>query len=60
MSNLGTGLQFVGPLPGDTQNYAAYEAAVMTGGKAPDAAKDFIKYLTTAGAKKIFAAAGVD
>ena len=32
----------------------------MTGSKAQDAAKDFIKYLTTAPAKKIFAATGVD
>jgi molybdate transport system substrate-binding protein len=60
MSNLSQGIQFVGPLPGDTQNYTSYEAAVMSGGKATDAAKDFIKYLTTAGAKKIFAATGVD
>jgi len=60
MSNLSTGLQFVGPMPGETQNYTAYEAAVMSGGKAADAAKDFIKYLTTSGAKKIFAATGVD
>ena len=26
-SNLATGIQYVGPLPGDTQNYTAYEAA---------------------------------
>jgi molybdate transport system substrate-binding protein len=60
LSNLSTGIQFVGPLPGDTQNYTAYEAVVMSGSKAPGAAADFVKYLATAGAKKIFAAAGVD
>jgi molybdate transport system substrate-binding protein len=60
MSNLSTGLQFVGPLPGETQNYTTYEAAVMTGGNATAAARDFIRYLTTPGAKKIFAATGVD
>jgi molybdate transport system substrate-binding protein len=60
MSNLSTGLQFVGPLPGETQNYTTYEAAAMTGGKATDAARDFIRYLTTPGAKRIFAATGVD
>ena len=60
LSNLSQGIQFVGPLPGDTQNYTSYEAAVMTGGKAADAARDFIKYLTSPGAKKIFAASGVD
>src|SRR5262245_13365590 len=60
MSNLSQGLLFVGPLPGDTQNYTSYEAAVMSGGKATDAAKGFVKYLTTPVAKKIFAATGVD
>jgi molybdate transport system substrate-binding protein len=60
MSNLSQGIQFVGPLPGETQNYTSYEAAVMTGSKATDAARDFIKYLTSAGAKKICAASGVD
>ncbi len=32
----------------------------MTGSKSPDAARDFIKYLTTAPARKIFSASGVD
>jgi molybdate transport system substrate-binding protein len=59
-SNLSSGLQYVGPLPGDTQNYTAYEGAVMTGGKTQDAAKEFIRYLTSPGAKQIFSAAGVD
>jgi molybdate transport system substrate-binding protein len=59
-SNLATGLQYVGPLPGETQNYTAYEAAVMAGGKAPDAAKDFIRFLASAAGKQIFGAAGVD
>jgi molybdate transport system substrate-binding protein len=59
-ANLASGLQYAGPLPGETQNYTAYEAAVMTGGTAPDAAKDFIRYLTSAASKQIFSAAGVD
>ena len=60
ISNASTGLQYVGPLPGDTQNYTVYEAAVMAGSKSPDASRDFIKYLTTAPARKIFSASGVD
>jgi len=60
LSNLSQGIQFVGPLPGETQNYTAYEAVVMSGSKAAGPAADFIKYLATAGAKKIFAASGVD
>ena len=59
-SNEAMGLQYVGPLPGATQNYTSYEAAVMSSSKAQDAAKDLIRYLTTAAAKQIFAATGVD
>jgi molybdate transport system substrate-binding protein len=59
-SNLSMGLQYVGPLPADVQNYTAYEAAVMTGSKAADAAKDFVRFLTSPAAKQIFAASGVD
>jgi molybdate transport system substrate-binding protein len=59
-ANLATGLQYAGPLPGETQNYTAYEAAVMSSSKAPDAARDFVRYLTSAAAKQIFSAAGVD
>lgn len=55
-----TKLQLVGPLPSAVQNYTSYEAVVMTGGKAAEVAKDFIRYLTTPGAKRTFAAAGVD
>src|SRR5262245_42746119 len=60
MSNTSTGIQYVGPLPGAPPNYTAYEAAVMTGSKVADAAKDFVKFLTSAPAKKIFSAGGVD
>jgi molybdate transport system substrate-binding protein len=59
-SNESIGLQYVGPLPADVQNYTAYEAAVMSGGSATDAAKEFIRYLTTAAAKQIFASTGVE
>jgi molybdate transport system substrate-binding protein len=54
------GLQFVSPLPPDVQNYTPYEAAVMSGSKSADAAREFIKYLTTPAAKQLFTAAGVD
>jgi molybdate transport system substrate-binding protein len=54
------GLQFVGPLPADVQNYTVYEGVVMTGSKSEAAAKDFLKFMTTESAKKTFAAAGVE
>jgi molybdate transport system substrate-binding protein len=59
-TNEARGLQFVGPLPPDVQNFTVYEAVVMAGGKATDAARDFIRYLTLPAARQTFAAAGVD
>jgi molybdate transport system substrate-binding protein len=59
-TNEARGLQFVAPLPPDVQNYTPYEAAVMAGSKSADAAREFIRYLTTPAARQLFAAAGVD
>jgi molybdate transport system substrate-binding protein len=59
-SNESRGLQFVGPLPGDTQNYTVYEAVVMSESKTQDSSKALIKFLTTEAAKKTFAEAGVE
>jgi molybdate transport system substrate-binding protein len=59
-ANEATGLQFAGPLPAEVQNYTSYEAAVMTGGKSTDAAREFVRYLTGSAARQTFAAAGVD
>lgn len=54
------GLTFVGPLPADVQNYTAYVAAVMSEARAPDAGRDFVRYLTSAAAQRTFAATGVE
>jgi molybdate transport system substrate-binding protein len=54
------GIQLVGRLPADVQSYTNYEAVVFAGSKAADVAKDFIRYLATPAAKKMFAATGVD
>jgi molybdate transport system substrate-binding protein len=60
MANEARGLQFVTPMPAEVQNHTEYEAVVMTGGKTPGPAQEFVRYLTSAAAKKIFAAAGVE
>ena len=52
-------VQLAGPLPAGAQNFTNYVGVVMTGGNA-DVGKDFIRYLTTAGAKQIFSATGVE
>jgi molybdate transport system substrate-binding protein len=54
------GLEFVGPLPAEIQNYTAYAATVMGNNSANDAAPDFLRYLTTPEAKAEFAAAGIE
>jgi molybdate transport system substrate-binding protein len=54
------GLKFVGPLPADIQNYTPYAAIVVADSIAPDAAQEFVCYLTSPAAKKAFAAAGIE
>ncbi len=54
------GLTLVGPLPAEVQNYTTYTAGVMAGAKSPEAAKAFIRFLTSPSSKATFAAAGID
>jgi molybdate transport system substrate-binding protein len=51
------GLQLVGPLPADIQNYTTYAAAP---GSKSQAGLDFIRFLGSAAAKEIFVAAGIE
>ena len=53
------GLTFVAPLPADVQNYTTYIAAVMSDARAPDGGREFVRYLTSAKARRTFAATGV-
>jgi len=53
------GLRYVGPLPAEIQNYTAYTAASMTGGKNADAARALVQFLGTTG-KPLFVAAGIE
>jgi molybdate transport system substrate-binding protein len=54
------GIKLAGRLPAELQNYGTYDAIILTNSKSADAAKDFIRYLTTPAAKQIFAMHGVD
>ena len=51
------GLRLVGPLPAEIQNYTTYAAIVAA---ANDAAREFVRYLTTPAAKAAFAAVGIE
>ena len=53
-------LKLVGPLPQELQGYLISEAAVMTSATAPEAARDFIRFLQSPTAKAAFAASGAD
>jgi len=52
------GGSLVGPLPAAVQTYTAYDAVVMSRSPAPDAARAFIRAVTTPAARKVFADAG--
>jgi molybdate transport system substrate-binding protein len=54
------GLRFVGPLPAAVQNYTRYDAALMSGSSAPDAALALLRELATPAAKAVFTAAGIE
>ncbi len=54
------GLQFVGPLPAEVQNYTAYDAAPMSGATSPEGARTVLRALATPAAKTAFKAAGIE
>lgn len=54
------GAQFVGPLPGDTQNYTSYAAAPSAAPANGDGAASFVKFLGSPAAKAAFQAKGVE
>jgi molybdate transport system substrate-binding protein len=54
------GLNFVGPLPAEVQNYTSYDAALMRGASSPDAAAVVLRQLATPAAKTVFTTAGVE
>jgi molybdate transport system substrate-binding protein len=54
------GLKLVGPLPAAVQNYTSYEAALMTGATAADAAQAVLQQLATPAGKAAFVSGGVE
>ncbi len=54
------GAQFVGPLPGDAQNYTSYAAAPSVAPANRDGATAFVKFLATPAARAAFLAKGVE
>ncbi len=54
------GLKYVGPLPAEVQNYTNYDAVVMVGATAVDAARAVLKIMAAPASKAIFVKAGVE
>lgn len=55
----GKGLQFVGPVPAEVQNYTSYTAAPLASGTQQELAQQFVAFLAGPVAKTAFVAAGV-
>lgn len=53
------GLKLVGPLPAEVQNYTSYTAAPLASSQQPALAQEFVVFLSSAGARSLFVAAGV-
>ena len=55
----GKGTSYVAPLPDSLQNFTGYDAAVMKGARAPQAAAAFLQFLTTPSARPTLEVAGL-
>lgn len=53
-------LKLIGALPSEFQSYLVYTAAPMVNSQSPEAAKEFIRFLSLPESKKEFVAAGAD
>ncbi len=53
------GVTLVAPLPDAVQNFTVYEAAVMTASRTPGSAARFVQFISSAEARTVFAAVGV-
>ena len=54
------GMNFVGPLPPEIQNYTAYVATPMSAAANKEAAQAFVRYLGGPVGKPLFVAAGIE
>ena len=54
------GVEILGPLPGDLQNYLHFQASVGANAKEAEAAKKAIQYLTSSAAAPVFKAKGME
>jgi molybdate transport system substrate-binding protein len=60
IENESHGMKFAGPLPPETQNYTYYVATIVAGSDANETAQHFMRYLSSAAAKSLLVAAGIE
>jgi molybdate transport system substrate-binding protein len=54
------GIELVGPLPADIQNYTVYVAGILAGARSPEVSAELIRFITRPAAKATFTATGVE
>lgn len=54
------GVELVGPLPPEIQSYVVFAGAVATSSRAPEAARELMKFLTGATAAPVIRAQGME
>jgi molybdate transport system substrate-binding protein len=54
------GIDILGPLPADIQQFTVFSAGVSTGAKSPDAAKELVKFLTAPGGAPLIRKKGME
>jgi molybdate transport system substrate-binding protein len=54
------GIDILGPLPADIQQFTVYSAGVSTGARTPDAAKELVKFLTAQGTAPLIRKKGME
>ena len=54
------GVDLVGPLPPELQSYIVFSAGVSASSKAPDAARDLLKFLKSPAALTVLKAQGME
>jgi molybdate transport system substrate-binding protein len=54
------GIEIVGPLPADIQNYTVYVAGILTGARSPDVSAAFIRFITRPAAVATFTSTGME
>jgi molybdate transport system substrate-binding protein len=60
LENSAKGTRFAGPLPAEIQNYTVYAATAVDDSAVNEAARQFVRYLTTPAAKSQLRAAGIE